>query len=75
MLVTPEVISNNDIKYTMDPSLESKLNAGDNILVAPAGTESEFKFPIEDIIDVYKTKGGNKAVINGLSMQDRKSVV
>ncbi len=69
MLVTPEVISNNDIKYTMDPSLESKLNAGDNILVAPAGTESEFKFPIEDIIDVYKTKGGNKAVINGLSMQ------
>ena len=69
MLATPEIISNNIIKYSMDSELEAKLNAGDDIFVAPVGTESEFTFPIEDIINVYKTRGGKQAVVNSLSMQ------
>lgn len=69
MLATPEIISNNIIKYNMDPSLEAKLNAGDDIFVAPVGTESEFTFPIKEVIDVFKTRGGKQAVINSLSMQ------
>lgn len=69
MLATPEIISNNIIKYTMDPTLEAKLNAGDDIFVSPVGTESEFTFPIKGIIDTFKNRGGKQAVINSLSMQ------
>lgn len=69
MLATPEIISNNIIKYDMEPSLEAKLNAGEDIFVAPVGTECEFTFPIKEIIDVFKNQGGKQAVINSLSMQ------
>lgn len=69
MLVTPEVISNNDLKYTMDEGLSNKLAEGKNILVAPAGTETEFQFPITDIIDTYRRQGGNQSVINSLTFR------
>jgi len=69
MLATPEIISNNIIKYNMDSELEARLNAGDDIFTAPVGTESEFSFPIKEIIDVYKNRGGKQAVINTLSLQ------
>ena len=69
MLVTPEVISNNDLKYTMDEGLRAKLDAGENILVAPAGTETEFQFPIKDIIDTYRRQGGNQSVLNSLTFR------
>ncbi|MEZ3577099.1 MAG: DUF4270 domain-containing protein [Muribaculaceae bacterium] len=68
MLVTPEVISNNDLTYRMDAGLEAKLAAGEDILVAPAGTETEFVFPIKDIIASYKKQSGSQAVVNGLTM-------
>ena len=69
MLVTPEVISNNIIHYSMAPSLESKIASGDNILVAPVGTEMEFEFPINDIINTYKSQGGTQGVLNGLALR------
>lgn len=69
MLVTPEVICNNNIRYNMDSKLAAKIDAGENILAAPVGTESEFQFPIKDIINTFKTKGGKQAVLNGLAMQ------
>ncbi len=53
----------------MDSKLAAKIDAGENILAAPVGTESEFQFPIKDIINTFKTKGGKQAVLNGLAMQ------
>lgn len=69
MLVTPEVISNNSIKYAMAPELEARVAAGEDLLIAPIGTEVEFEFPIRDIVDSYRSQGGNRAVLNGLAMQ------
>lgn len=68
MLATPEVISNNNLTYTMDASLRSRLDAGENILIAPAGTEMEITFPLTAVIDTYRAKAGAQAVLNGLHM-------
>ena len=68
MLATPEVISNNNLSYNMDASLRSRLDAGENILIAPAGTEMEITFPLTAVIDTYRAKAGAQAVLNGLSM-------
>lgn len=69
MLVTPEVISNNDMHYEMSSLLNQKILAGEKLLVSPIGTEIEFQFPLDKIIDTYRTNGGQKAVLNKLTMQ------
>ncbi|WP_336595114.1 DUF4270 family protein [Bacteroides acidifaciens] len=66
--VTPEVILNNMIKYTPDQKLKGRLDAGENILVAPVGYDMEIKFPIEEVISKYKENAGNLSVINNLSL-------
>lgn len=68
MLVTPEVISNNDLRYEMSPMLKNKLLAGDNMIIAPVGTEMEFEFPLKDVINAYNNQGGNRAVLNNLTL-------
>ena len=42
---------------------------GDNILVAPTGTNVAINFPTKEIIEAYKVNSGNLAVINSLSFQ------
>lgn len=68
MLVTPEVISNNDLKYDMSPELRRHLDAGENMLIAPTGAEMELTFPLPRIAAAYRSYGGKQAVLNGLSM-------
>lgn len=68
MLVTPEVISNNDLHYTMDADLRSRLANGENVLAAPIATEMELTFPLPDIIRSYNAHGGKQAVLNGLAL-------
>lgn len=70
MLVTPEVISNNNIAYTMDEKLRTLLARDSNMVVAPAGTEMELTFPAQQIIDSYRsgTNTNSNTVLNTLSM-------
>ncbi|MDE6207840.1 MAG: DUF4270 domain-containing protein [Muribaculaceae bacterium] len=69
MLVTPEVISNNDMTLTLDPALEKQINDGTTIAISPGCTELEFRFPLPEVIDAYRKQGGKQNVLNGLSLR------
>lgn len=68
MLVTPEVVSNNDLNYDMSPTLTNLYNEGKNLLVAPAGYEMEVKLPAKEIVDKYLSTGKSLSVLNNLTM-------
>lgn len=68
MLVTPEVISNNDLTYNMSPVLQKYFDEGKDLLVAPAGYEMEIKLPAEKLMSAFRTGGQGAAVLNSLSM-------
>lgn len=65
--VSPEIITNNNIKYEMSSELTDKYESGENLLVAPIGLDMEIKFPINEIRDSYLAGAGKLAVINSLS--------
>ena len=67
---TPEVVSNNIIRYEIDDAIRQMVNAGEAIIAAPAGYEVQLRFPIQDIIDKYQANvGNNQAIINRLSLE------
>lgn len=68
MAVTPEVISNNIIKFDISEQLKSRVAAGEALLVAPAGYDVEMQFPLVDIINAYRRQSGQLSVINTLTM-------
>lgn len=65
---TPEVLSNNNIDYSIAPQLNDMVAEGQPLIVAPAGLEVEMTFPLNDIIDFYREKSGRLSVINNLTM-------
>lgn len=66
---TPEIISNNILRYDVDDAITSMVNNGEALIVAPAGYEVQVHFPIQDIIDKYKTTvGSSQALINTLTL-------
>ena len=66
--VTPEIITNNDITYTMAESLQNRIDQGDAIISAPTGSNVELIFPAEDMLEYYRSEGGNNAIVNSLTM-------
>ena len=67
---TPEVVSNNIIRYNVDDALTTLVNNGAALIAAPAGYEVQVHFPIQDIIDKYKANvGHNQAIINSLTLE------
>ena len=67
---TPEVVSNNIIRYNVDDALTAMVNNGEALIAAPAGYEVQVHFPIQEIIDRYKSNiGNNQAIINSLSLE------
>ena len=66
---TPEVISNNIIHYDIDDAITSMVAQGQALVVAPAGYEVQLRFPIQDIIDKYKSNiGNNQSIINTVTL-------
>ncbi len=68
MGVTPEIITNNIIKYDLSESLSAMVNAGKTLLVAPTGYNAKIRFPGQEIINAYRQNAGELAVINTLTM-------
>lgn len=68
MLVTPEVLSNSNIKYTMAESLRQRIAQGENMLVAPTGTEMEIEFPTRSVLESYDKYNRNSTVLNNLTL-------
>ena len=70
MAVTPEVLYNNNIDLEPDDAVRAMVEAGDAIVMGPAGYEVEVDFPIQDIINNFKA--GSKdglGVVNNLAME------
>lgn len=75
LAVTPEVITDNIIRYDMSVNLQTMVDNGLAMLVAPAGMDVQIDFPAREIIDAYKKKGMGIAVLNTLSLNIPVSVV
>lgn len=65
--VTPEVFTNNNIRYEMSASLKSLADNGKSILVGPLGYDVEFKFPAKEILRKYQSEAGELAIVNSLT--------
>ncbi|MBQ5546814.1 MAG: hypothetical protein H7707_04965, partial [Acetobacter sp.] len=48
---TPEVTSNNIIRFDIDDAVEEMVDRGEAIIAAPAGYEVQVRFQIQDLID------------------------
>ncbi len=67
---TPEVVSNNIIHFDIDDALTEMATGGQALIVAPAGYDVQVHFPIQDIIDKYRSNvGSSQSVINTLSLE------
>lgn len=67
MGVTPEIITNNNITYSMAPELARQVQEGEPLMVAPCGYNIELTFPARQIVDAYRENAGPIALINSLS--------
>jgi hypothetical protein len=65
--VTPEIVTNNNIKLNIEKSIRDRVNKGENIIIAPAGLDVEIKFPAREIINSYRANTAKLAVVNSLS--------
>ena len=70
MAITPEVLYNNNISLNVDSKVENMVNAGDAIVMGPAGYEVHSNFPVQAIIDKFNADTKDAlAVINSLSLE------
>ncbi len=65
----PEVVTNNLITYKMSENLKSRIDNGENIIVAPAGRDIEIEFPALDVVKTYRERAGKVAVLNTLTFK------
>ncbi|MCM1336939.1 MAG: DUF4270 domain-containing protein [Candidatus Amulumruptor caecigallinarius] len=66
MAVTPEVVNNSDMAYTVSPELEQMVADGHTIIVAPVGYDVDITFPAQELLDYYHANAGRLAVVNTL---------
>lgn len=67
--VTPEIVINNNLAYTISPELNDKIDNGEQVIVAPVGRDIELEFPIQDVIDYYNANSGSLSVVNTLTFE------
>ena len=65
--VTPEIITNNNIKLDMAQNLKDRASQGQTLIVAPSGYNAQLTFPTREIISRYKNNITNLGVINLLT--------
>lgn len=69
MAASPETVQCNIIGLDVDESVKQRVADGQAIVMAPAGYEVQVQFPIQDIIDKYRSNVANDmAVINKLEL-------
>lgn len=66
--VTPEIISNNNIRLTLADDITDMVSQGQTIVAAPAGLNAEIVFPGREIVKKYRDNITNLGVINSLEM-------
>ncbi len=67
--VTPEIISNNNIRLNLAPKIRAQVYECSTIIEAPAALDAEVVFPAREIKASYKQGlGNNIGVVNSLTM-------
>ena len=66
--VTPEIISNNGLNLEVSKSIKDKVDAGQTILLAPAGYDIELRFPTREVINAYRASDSKIKVVNNLEL-------
>lgn len=68
--VTPEIVTNNDITLNLSDEITTKVDAGEVLMVAPAGLDVEVRFPAREIISAYNNgTHGALGVVNTLTLE------
>ena len=69
MSATPEVVYNNNINLLVDPSVQARVDNGEAIVMSPAGFDTRVRFPIEEMVTVYrKNTQEGVGIINTVSL-------
>lgn len=69
MAASPETLQDNIITLDVDASVKDRIAAGEAIVMAPAGYEVQVRFPIQEIIDRFRSDVGDDiGVINTLEL-------
>ncbi len=63
---SPEVLSSNNISYTVSDDIIGMINDGKTIITTPGGYNTSFRFPAQDIINHYKKDEHNLSLISEL---------
>lgn len=66
--VTPEIVLNNHLSYTISEELDRRISDGEQIVVAPVGRDVEMQIPVNDLIDYYNANSGSLAVVNTITL-------
>lgn len=75
LAVSPEVITNNNINLNIASSIKQLIENHEAIIQAPAGYDVKMRFPIQDIIDKFKSENKNIAIVNNLYFEIPISVI
>ena len=52
--VTPEIVTNNNIRLDIAPEIKARVAQGQTIVMAPAGLDVQFRFPGPEMLEKYR---------------------
>lgn len=67
--VTPEVVSNNQLRYTAAEAIRQRVANGEAITAAPAGYELKLRFPAQELIARYNATPNAQRMVNSLTVE------
>lgn len=65
--VTPEIITNNDIKVNVSDDIMKRIDDGEALVMGPAGIETQIRFPAPEILASYNSSASKIKVLNTVS--------
>lgn len=65
--VTPEIVTNNNIRLDISSDITELVEKGENIVLAPAGLEVNIKFPAQKIIETFESGNNPVKVLNSVT--------
>lgn len=69
LAVTPEVVTNNNIRYAISPQLTERVERGEALVVSPTGYDVELTLPARELVAYFKAHAGAISLINSLSVK------
>lgn len=67
--VTPEVVSNNQLRYTAAEAIRQRVANGEAITAAPVGYELKLRFPTQELIARYNSVPNAQRMVNSLTVE------